>query len=408
MNSHKQYFINRKLTYNSPLVYLTVHRGIPRQIPHIHSPKPRTRRCQGPAAMLLSTIITSDRCTCLSSSTLAQSPIPADWAAANGVNLSTYGAGCAAHDALRPTCTAPLPAECVSIVPTPRHCDVDRRWCNDAWCFVNAGDCDLEHRASEALPGRTFSYAACGFSDWSWMGEHQERSLVGKTVRVGFRSNTGGWTGAYNPDGNGARNNLWSGPTYDLLLAAASDGGFHINITEPPTALVQNARSSSSFTQCMYATALGYLDLCVGTMTMTNARVSASDFFFLDAAPVVAVSFRASQHTLATSMKQILSPLSGGAWALFFVTLLTITAIFAAQEFTLSGSMFEGLEAKHTTGNEKTNDGQDCTAAAEHTASAGHHAEQARVHHAEHTARTVMNHAEHTAVHHAEVTLAAA
>ncbi len=71
----------------------------------------------------------------------------------------------------------------------------------------------------------------------------------------------------------------------------ANESGMIINITEPPDDIKQNSGSGSSFSQCVYAAALGYLDVCVAMFTMTEQRVSWTRMGQIEALPVYVVAF---------------------------------------------------------------------------------------------------------------------
>eukprot|EP00951_Prasinocladus_malaysianus_P020066 scaffold163659_cov27-Prasinocladus_malaysianus.AAC.3 len=107
------------------------------------------------------------------------------------------------------------------------------------------------------------SYATCGHLD-EFTGEPTVSSiLAGEILRVGILHNTGGWEGSYHPLGNTypiQKDDLWHGPLVDLMHSAASEAGYIINYTDVPPWVTEQSGSASSFTNCVYAVGLGYLD----------------------------------------------------------------------------------------------------------------------------------------------------
>ena len=256
------------------------------------------------------TTVVSNRCPCVDASQIT--PVSEeDIRAYPDLDLATFGIGCAAHDGATEACTQRDP-NCVEIVPTPVNCPATYNWCSNPWCYVDQG-CQLTHSTSSFFPTslRHYSYAACGYRDEWTDGMHSGDSLRGSVLRVGFLSNTGGWKGAYHPIGNGVRDGEWYGPVVDLLQHVASDGGFTLNITDAPSELKKNARSTSSFTQCVFATATGHLDLCIALFTMTEARVSMSPMIQLEADPIYVVAkLRSRQISVARGIRLIVNPFS--------------------------------------------------------------------------------------------------
>ena len=164
-------------------------------------------------------------------------------------------------------------------------------------------------------------------------------------MRVGFRKNSGGWMGAYHPVGHGVRDERWTGPTVEFIKEVAKLSGCYLNITEPPEEIKSNSvvhtASSSSFTQCVFATALGYVDFCVALFTVTSQRNSMTPFFVLESQPVYAFSKEVDRNFDLTSGFMIISrPFKPAVWNLFLLTIMILSALFAVQEFGLSGSMF--------------------------------------------------------------------
>ena len=193
------------------------------------------------------------------------------------------------------------------------------------WCWVDHAACSVVHAPSAIHGGRFWSYAACGNVDfWSdvevvaplleevahapaptrrtlpppppsppppclvivgaRVATQKQASSpkacppppqciapagclgsVQKILKVGYRSNTGGWKGAYHPLGNKglpARDEMWTGPSVEFAAELVKAAGAVINITDIPQAIIARSGSSSVFNQCVYAVSLGYLDMC--------------------------------------------------------------------------------------------------------------------------------------------------
>ena len=167
----------------------------------------------------------------------------------------TYGIGCATHDLLS--------TPCVDI--TTKNNNNKKSWCQREWCYIDPNRCALLNKHSSYIAGWYYSYATCYQVDTfrrSYLG-----NLKGKTLKVGYNANSGGWTGAYNND----KNNNWTGPAVDFISIAAQAGKFDILPTTPPGFLRPKSDeyfdSTSSFDFCVYATSLGILDLCVSQYT---------------------------------------------------------------------------------------------------------------------------------------------
>jgi len=266
------------------------------------------------------------------------------------VNASTYGLGCAAHDLARPVCNGEdEPAICaMNIFPQPPECH-SRTYCPSKFCYVDPDNCQLEHVGSSFFRAtRTFSYGACGNLD-SWTGAHRSSgALRGRVLRAAYFSNSGGWIGAYHPDGVkgtlAARDDRWTGPVAKLTELMAKELGFYPNVTEQPAAIRTNSRreiqSTSDWTDCVYAVSLGYLDYCVGMFTYTTQRAAIAPYFVLETHPVYAITVE-SRRPLLSGISLVTSPMSGAVWALLFGTLALVTFTFAKQEGGLAGSMFD-------------------------------------------------------------------
>lgn len=198
-----------------------------------------------------------------------------------------YGVGCRAHDVNSPRfpeCSdkdSPC-AKNQNVLPATVGCDTS--WCHRSWCYVDPLNCTLAHRRGESFtPTRRYwSYATCGDMD-AFTSQNRWAALDGKVFRMGLNSNSGGWLGAYAKDSVHFEGPIdkWSGLALDYVAAAASKGRFQFEITEPPEFLwnrsMEYFQSTSKFDFCVYATSLGYLDMCIAQYTVTDQRASSTD-----------------------------------------------------------------------------------------------------------------------------------
>jgi len=199
-------------------------------------------------------------------------------------NKEEYGVGCKTHDKTTPQC---MDGHCSSAV-------CDQSWCNRSWCFVDPTNCTFLNRRSERFQRRFHSYATCGDMDF-YTRENRAAALEGRTLKAGFNSNSGGWIGAYSSTLEHFKGPIerWSGPIVEFVKAAAVRGRFNLSVTEPPQFLRDNSNefflSESSFDLCVYATSLGYLDLCVAQYTITDQRAASTSFMVLDSSPLYVI-----------------------------------------------------------------------------------------------------------------------
>ena len=259
-----------------------------------------------------------------------------------------YGVNCAPHDLYQPVCSNV--EDCTTLIPLPADCD--KSFCQRSFCFVDPQNCSLYHKASSLYPNVHYSYATCGHMD-SFTFTERRKSLQDQTLQVAINSNTGGWMGAYHPEGSFATANQgaqWTGPMVEFLKDAATRGGFRLNITSPPIWLQHESAKffgDSSFDACVYATSLGYLDLCIGAYTITDKRASVTPFFELGSDPVYLVTFSddetgvSYQETLLRSVLTIFQPFTYGSWIMIaFICLPVLGALMLFHEYGTPGSAF--------------------------------------------------------------------
>jgi len=279
-------------------------------------------------------------------------------AVANDSASSTFGLSCRAHDASTSACQPVVPAAgslCDNVQPVPSSC-LPRAipdWCAHEWCYVDRAACSIDSHVS-LLPARHdsprfYSYAACGYAD-TYAGPAVRDMLRGSVLRVAFRQNSAGYIGAYHPQaGHEHRDGDWFGPFVDVIQAAAERAGFILNITEIPSLVRDLGRrqtnSSSAFTECVYATGLGYVDLCIGSFAVTAEREALSSFLTLwieDTFLVISAEQTPVAFSAATAVK-IFEPFSWQLWLWIFSAVLALSAVLAFQERGWPNGDFEDL-----------------------------------------------------------------
>ena len=253
------------------------------------------------------------------------------------VNVSSYGVGCDMHDLNSQQCKEYTNCLSSRIYVTDECEDVG---CNKYWCFIDKDNCNLMYNQSLMYRNSYYSYATCGYID-IYNNPYDYSHLNGTTIRVALNSNTGGWKGAYNPEGSFAQNDLWYGPLVDFVDYAALEGGFNINLTRPPE-WIQNYSEdyfarSSLFDYCTYAVALGYIDLCVSAYSLLNERTKITSFFEIDKSDLyVYVKNNAQKSTwaqLQDNMLKIFLPFTTSAWICILVYLFLLGLVMLLHEY---------------------------------------------------------------------------
>jgi hypothetical protein len=122
-----------------------------------------------------------------------------------GVDFETYGYGCQAHDAFTLLECSNCGDECPD-------------WCSRQWCWVNPDSCNLLNTLYKHYPvhGHYYSYSTCRTVD-SFTNEERIDSLKGKTIRIGFTSNSGMFA-IMNTDDRGLASRSHANVTRSCLL----------------------------------------------------------------------------------------------------------------------------------------------------------------------------------------------
>jgi hypothetical protein len=266
------------------------------------------------------------------------------------LNTSTYGVGCGLHDLHSPQCTG---SKCND---TLANCGTS--WCERSWCWVDPTNCKLLNRRSDyfSKSGRFYSYATCGDMD-AFTREKRLSSLTGVALKVAFNHNSGGWLGAYSSEKVDFEGPIekWSGPVVNFVKQAANRSGFKLSLTAPPEFLRNSSNeffgSHSSFDFCVYATSLGYLDMCVAQYTVTDQRASSTEFLLLDSTGVYLVVQTASAESkngwaeFMESVTVIFQPFTPGTWLFILAFVIPVFGILMVyHEYGQSGSTFPSEE----------------------------------------------------------------
>jgi hypothetical protein len=240
-------------------------------------------------------------------------------------DLDKYGIGCEAHDTDTTICTQ----QCNSSDSILLNCD--KSWCDQKWCYVNKNleACKLSHFWSLYFPlaERAASYATCWEMD---IFSRSYKTLKNRTLKVGFNSNTGGWSGAFNANNEQFLGPLsdWSGPLVKFVKEAAARGDFAIELMQPNEKLRLKSssffNSNSSFDLCVYAVTLGMLDMCVAQYTINEERSSLADFMVLGADDLYLViekdlSAYSSLEVFRENLVTIFVPFTFSCWAFIFL-----------------------------------------------------------------------------------------
>lgn len=301
----------------------------------------------------------NERCKCLEE---APTLDPRDMNNLRGVpNITNYGVGCFPHDLNTSRCQS-ADFNC-SVDPNVLSTETDgptcaNNWCSRSWCYVDPVECDLVQTFSKDYAPHSdlwYSYATCGELD-AFTNATRLNALRGKTFRVGFNRNSGGWTGAYsthNKQFEGPQS-AWYGPAVEFVREAALRGGFKVTLTPPPEELWNKSVeyfSTSQFDYCVYATALGYLDFCVAKYTVTDERAVSAEWFVLDSTPLYLITMVEEEPTGIEVFKDkfltIFRPFSGATWLLIMFGFLPFLAgVIMFQELGVKGSDFPSKEKK--------------------------------------------------------------
>ena len=259
------------------------------------------------------------------------------------IELAYYGVNCARHDMNSTKCSYLKNCD----ITSSNNDDCTRDGCQLPWCYVDVDNCDLVSSKSTLYKNAHYSPATCGFIDTK-LNPYDTSRLQGQTFNAALLSNTGGWAGAYNPEGHFAMNDLWYGPLVDFMIHATAVGDFNFNYTRPPEWLQNYAQdyfdSNSMFDYCVYAISLGFLDICNAAFTLTPERTEITPFFkisnrqvhlFIKAAPVVPI-----WQEFVENLPKIFLPFDTWAWCAIIAYLMILGLIMLIFEYNAPGSVY--------------------------------------------------------------------
>ena len=177
--------------------------------------------------------------------------------------------------------------------------------------------------------------------------KHDFTKLYNMTLRIGLNHHAGGWLGAFSKSGKNFEGplNQWTGPSVSFIKEAAAIGQLNLEIKTPEDFLVNRSagfmKTNSKFDLCIYATALGFLDMCVASYVITEERAGVTDWVVLGAQDLYLVtksSAKLSEWTkIMTNMATIFQPFEWKVWVLAVVFVIPCMGILmvSAAFFTL-------------------------------------------------------------------------
>jgi hypothetical protein len=268
----------------------------------------------------------------------------------NRINLTSYGFGCAAHDLESAAC-ADWNA-CMASNAT--DCNKQLRWCSQSSCFVDPDNCALLKTPSVYFPesDRHNSYATCGDVD-IFTSAMIVSKLSGKNLKIGLNSNPGGFLGAYQKDKLHFTGPLdtWHGPILDFVLKAAVTGNFTVELVEPPEVIRNRSIAywgKSPFDQCVYAAALGYVDLCISTYVITTQRASVTPWVTMTERSLYLVVSDDAYNVyfglrgFASSLGTIFLPFTIGTWVFLICFVIPLMGgLFVLHEYKKPNSPYQ-------------------------------------------------------------------
>lgn len=164
-----------------------------------------------------------------------------------------------------------------------------------------------------------YSYSTCGhinaFTSWSLDVAFQNVSL-----NVVYLTNTGGWKGSYCTSSDSAS---CTGPTVDVwnqifergaspsiastFTSKSLASGANFSLQVQRQMFEEDPDMDSTFTACVYATGMGFVDICVGAATIKPSRVMITDMIQLGAEPVVLVVKMSKRSQASKTTSQLAS-----------------------------------------------------------------------------------------------------
>lgn len=268
------------------------------------------------------------------------------------ISGSGYGFGCYAHDfngsSGSPQCAAGNPADWCEVCSSLNPAD----WCDDQWCYVDEKNCSITHEETQPL-GRFWSYTTCGYRDLFSL-ENITESIRGKTLRVLYISNTGGWKGNYctGVKGQPCVGERGFGPVQRLFQVTSASAGFHVEQKELVPSAVKDQLErvlpgGGTFDLCPWGTGMGYFDVCMTSTVMLPRRVDASHFIALWAEPTILVgpvSTKEQDMDFGAMIVTAFKPFSLSLWLVFLSVSLCLAWIISIIELDTGGQFGDSDE----------------------------------------------------------------
>ncbi|CAE7458773.1 GLR3.2 [Symbiodinium sp. CCMP2456] len=251
------------------------------------------------------------------------------------ITRDDYGFGCEAHD-INGCNTSSAPA-----------------WCSDSWCYVQPSACTVTHEMSSSIPGLAWSYTTCGFRD-AFSRSNITESLRGQTLRVQFLGNTGGWKGNYCPGfaGQPCEGQRGYGPVGRFFDLVAGNAGITVQqvtaVPDPVRDQLERMGQRSNFDLCIWATGMGYLDVCVASLVMLPRRTDASPFVNLWSEPTILVGpvvDTAEDVSFSEMLGAAFRPFSPNLW-LTLLAVVTSSSLIITYFETSPDGQFNDLHGK--------------------------------------------------------------
>ena len=280
--------------------------------------------------------------------------------ASSNVNLTTYGFGCYQHDAMREVCRCADASSGTACASVPR-------WCFQEWCWVDPQTCQLKHdrwtevvSSSSSSPEfdgaaniRFYSYATCLNED-TYTSDMLKKQLSQRTIRVAFAHNAGGYLGVSSKTGKIFSDDA-TGAMLDFMNAAADRANFTIKVVQPSMQYVDRARSVGATSQndyCIYMASLGFTDVCLGMLLLTNVRTSIADWMVMGEAEIKLIVpldkkfFTSGIDRVLLAIETVFSPFTIPCWA--FITMFVVPVLggllFVVHEYGRPGSVYPKYE----------------------------------------------------------------
>jgi len=178
------------------------------------------------------------------------------------------------------------------------------------------------------------SYATCGYVD-IYAGKDRIKEVVGgiknRTLRVALLGEPDGWTGLSSKDNVQFAGpwQKWQGPLLTFIQSAAAQGQFRLRLTNPynyDTIVNRSIQyyngSTSAYDLCVYATATGFVDVCIGDFVMTDRRLFETDWIKLQSRTLTLfVPFSYNDDSIQDDVLTFFYPYRWETWLfmLFFV-----------------------------------------------------------------------------------------